>query len=102
LDWLGSDQLTWRDLKVIVRQSQADSALARAMNPDVHWGISELLLAEAVDTLHWLQWAKTKDAQYKRNMPKPVPRPGVDTSQYEVIGEAMEMDDLDRALGWAV
>lgn len=101
LDQLGTDDLTWPDLAAVVTEAPGDSALVRALNPDVHWGLTELLLAEAVDTLHWLQWSKTKDAKWGWNKPKPVPRPGVDTSEYEVIGEATDMDELDKALGWA-
>ncbi|MBP2211082.1 hypothetical protein JOJ87_001426 [Rhodococcus ruber] len=101
LDWLGTDDLTWRDLHVLVRQSGPDSALVRALNPDSRWDLHALLLAEAVDTLHDLRWMKTKDGHKNRNRPKPIPRPGVEIPEDEqVIGEAIEMDDLDTLLGW--
>jgi hypothetical protein len=54
-----------------------DSALFAAMFPDrAGWDKTNMLLAEIVDTLHWLQWAKTKAGQHNRDRPPPVPRPG--------------------------
>jgi hypothetical protein len=104
LDWLGSDQLSWRDLIVIVDGLANDpaSALVRAANPEHLWDIHALLLAEAVDTLHDLRWFETKDGQKGRNRPKRLPRPGVEEPEDEqVIGEATDMDDLDALLGWS-
>lgn len=73
-----SEQFNWRDLYVYVKHSRVDSELFRVMFPDRHgWDKTEQLLASAVDTLHWLQWAKTKDGQQNRNRPKQIPRPGV-------------------------
>jgi Family of unknown function (DUF5361) len=40
------------------------------------WTRTDMLLASAVDALHWLQWVKTKDGAKNRNRPKPIPRPG--------------------------
>jgi hypothetical protein len=55
----------------------ADSALFTAMFPDrAGWDKTTMLLAEIVDTLHWLQWAKTKAGQHNRDRPPLVPRPG--------------------------
>jgi hypothetical protein len=43
------------------------------------WTVNDHLLAQAVDALNYLAWAKTTDAQRKtpRNRPEPVPRPGM-------------------------
>jgi hypothetical protein len=47
------------------------------MFPDhAGWSKTTMLLAEIVDTLHWLQWVKTRDGQRNRGLPKRVPRPG--------------------------
>jgi hypothetical protein len=49
----------------------------RAMSPEqAGWTTTSMLLAELVDTVHWLQWTKTRDGQRGRNMPARVPRPG--------------------------
>lgn len=73
-----SERFNWRDLYVYVKHSRVDSELFRAMFPDRHgWDKTEMLLAEAVDTLHWLQWVKTKAGQRNQDRPKQIPRPGV-------------------------
>ncbi len=73
----------------------------RAQFPnDWRWQLSEQLLADAVESLRWLVWAKTKDAQHKRNMPKPIPRPGV--AGPERLGTAAPLDDMNAFLGWEV
>lgn len=67
------------------------------------WGVHEQLLAEAVDTLHWLQWSKTKDAASKppKNMPDPIARPGVKPRDREVIKfDVMTQDEALAWLGW--
>lgn len=104
---LGSDEFTWVDLKVVVLQNMHDNrtAIYRAMNPDTYmWGIQEQLLAEAVDTLHWLKWAKTKGATQKppQGMPEPIPRPGIKpTDSSEVIKfDVMTQDETLAWLGW--
>lgn len=54
----------------------------RAMAGDQYtdWGSTEYLLALAVDALHWLVWSKTEAAAKRGKPPKPIPRPGVDSS----------------------
>lgn len=68
------------------------------------WGIQEQLLAEQVDVLHWLQWAKTPDASKKppQNRPEQIPRPGVKPNkQVEVIKfDVMTQDEALAWLGW--
>ena len=45
-----------------------ESNLMRAMFPEqAGWNTNSMLLAELVDTVHWLQWVKTKDGQRNRN-----------------------------------
>lgn len=64
-----------------MRHSPPESALYKAMYPpdeDSLWGLPEMLLAEAADSLRWLVWAKTEDGQKNRNHPHPIPRPGVE------------------------
>lgn len=103
LRWLGTDLLTWRDLKIIVQHLSSTSALMQKMDPEnAVWGLQEYLLAEVVDTLHWLQWAKTKDAAAKppRNQPDPLPRPGTKPKTEFIKYDVMTQDDAIDWLGW--
>ncbi|MFZ2528394.1 MAG: DUF5361 domain-containing protein [Rhodococcus sp. (in: high G+C Gram-positive bacteria)] len=92
----------WSELKAVVKQSLRDphSSLFFAIAPDdAGWGKLEQLLAELVDTAHWVKWSKTTDAKFNRNHPKPIPRPGV--VKPERIGEdPIPMDEMDEWLGW--
>jgi len=78
------------------------------MFPDnAGWTNTDMLLAELVDTVHWLQWVKTKDGQRNQGMPPRVPRPGVTVARaglkpkaapLSVIKEKFDRpDDPDRA-----
>lgn len=97
---LGSDALTWRDLKVIVRCSPLDSALTRAKYPvEQQWQLSQQLLADMADSLRWLVWSKTTDAQHGRNRPDPIERPGVKSNK-ERIGSTASTEQLNSLLGW--
>lgn len=92
----------WSELKAVVKRALRDphSELFAALEPDAAgWGRLEQLFAELVDTAHWLKWSKTEDAKYRRNHPKPIPRPGVEKP--ERIGEEpIPMDEMDEWLGW--
>ena len=74
LDDLGSERLSWRDLKVIVtRMPPNRSALQQELGPqDAAWTLTNHLLAEVVDSLRLLLWAKTRDGHKNRNRPKPI------------------------------
>lgn len=67
--------------------------------PDASWQLSELLLAAAVDSLHWLVWSKTKGAKRGTGQPDPIPRPGVKPRR-ERIGTPASIDKIDQLLGW--
>lgn len=102
LRYLGTEDLTWNDLQAIVAWPDEDSALVRALRgDDWQWGLPEQLIAAAVDRLSLLVWFQTKDAQYRRNQPKPIPRPGI--AAPERIGDQpMSLADLNDFLGWEV
>lgn len=104
LDWVGSEVLSWRDLLVIVRQSPRDSAIARAVEPELaEWGLPEQLLALVADYLAWMQWAKTEDGAKGRRMPSQIPRPGVEPdAETRTFGsDPVALDELDAFLDWA-
>ena len=63
-----------RELLSWLEHLPADSALMRALNPDIAWGLPEQLLAGVVDVLTWANYQR---AGGKGPKPKPVPRPGV-------------------------
>lgn len=98
---LGSRRLSWRDLLVIMRNQPAkDSAVAAAESPaDAPWaGLEPHLLAEMVDMLHLLVWAKTKDASKGRGRPKPIERPG---NRPDRLGsKPLPLDEMKEWLGW--
>lgn len=92
---VGTDDFTWRDLYVFVKTSGWDDALTREMYPEhADWTPENMLLAEVVDSLHWLVWAKTENGSKNRNQPKPIPRPGVEEPEKRVKGEAVPIDQM--------
>ena len=95
------DGLSWRDLLVIVQnQPPNQSALVAVMDPEnAPWqSLEPHLLAEAVDMLHLLVWAKTKDASKGRGRPKPIERPG--TRPERMGKKPLPLDEMKAWLGW--
>ena len=76
---LGTDQLTLRDLWVIVRHAPRDSAL------------TALIVG--------LWWAKTTDAPKGRNRPDPVLRPGQTPPRMPLRGTVLPLDQMADILG---
>lgn len=69
------------------------------MNPKEHtWGLSELLIAEAVDALAVANWQR--GAGKRADYPKPIPRPGVRDDTERFGSEAIPIDDMAEFLGW--
>jgi hypothetical protein len=100
LDDVGSELFSWRELKVIVtRTPPSRSALSFEREPnDAAWDLNAHLLAEVVDSLRLLLWAKTKDGSKNRNRPKPVDRPG---RRPEKFGKKpLPLDLIRDWLGW--
>ncbi|WP_336086205.1 DUF5361 domain-containing protein [Nocardia sp. SSK8] len=92
--------MNWGDLKAIVGYSPRTSALYRARNRGEHeWHLDRMLLADMADSLRWLVWAKSADAQHGRNRPEPIPRPGVKPTA-ERIGSPMGIGNVNEFLGW--
>lgn len=99
LRWMGTPRLSWRDVWVVCTNAAPKTPLAVALNPKMAWDVQDYLLAEIADSQRWLVWAKTTDAQKKRNMPKPIPRPGVSESNGRVTDvRAMDVDALKAFL----
>lgn len=103
---VGTDDFSWHDLYVIVKRQPADSVLSRELqgedtDADSRWTLEAHLLAAAVDVLRWLQWTKTEDGEKRRNMPDPIPRPGVEPpgNKKQIKGTAEEVDVIVDWLG---
>lgn len=61
---------------MLIAHLPADSATSRSTRPDeVGWGITEYLLAEAVDALRAANWQRAGDK--KKPRPEPIDRPGL-------------------------
>jgi hypothetical protein len=93
LRWLDSptQDFTWRDLWVLVRNLGPDSATHVAVNgrEESEWTLANHLLAMIAENTSLAIWMKTTDAQKKppRNRPKPIFRPGVEDDSKQKIGK---------------
>lgn len=78
LRWLGTDQLTWRDLRVFVSNLPTTSALYRSrFGEKSRWGESEHLLAAIYDLLNVANYQRIVASGKKgAKKPRPIPRPG--------------------------
>ena len=74
LDRLGIDYSVTHAADLVVMLPQK-SRVMKAIDPANAWDWGEHLLADMVNRLRWLQWAKTKDGAKNRNHPKPVEAP---------------------------
>lgn len=97
---LGTTALPWDVFAAVIACLPTQSALGRKLNPDWMWGLPEMLAADIADSLRWLVWSKTADAQKKRNRPTPIPRPGV--KKPERLGDKTDLASMNEFLGWEV
>lgn len=104
IDDLGTPDLSWRDLWVLVTCAQPDTATFKALNPEWQHTLEVEFLRSMEYTSRWLQWSKTEDASKKRpvNVPKPVPlpwdaKPTLDESK----PSAVSIDEMNEFLGWS-
>lgn len=75
IDWLGTPELSWRDLWVILRQSPLTSAYRIArMGEAALWSRDTHLLADIFDVLAGANWQRAGKASAPK--PKPMHRPG--------------------------
>ncbi len=79
---------------MLVKYLPAGSALAREQAGEAaHWGLSEQLLASAVDALNGANWQRSGG---KGTRPKPVQRPGVGARRETFSGESVPLDEMKR------
>ena len=92
--------MNWRDLYVIVRNSDNGAVFKAIHGERAEWGLQDHLLARIGDTLDLLWWAKTEDATKNRNRPKPLPRPGItDDSKKQIGSGSLPVDAMREWLG---
>ena len=97
---LGTEALTWRDLKIIIElQPPEKSALARTKDPEeVAWGISEHLLAIIADSSRARVWQEGSGKA--RDKPKPIPRPGIENTEKTVYRyDVLPVNEMADFLG---
>lgn len=84
---LGTEKLSWYDLKIIVRHIEPGSPLHHAIAPEqARWATGEIvpyLLAHIADVLANANWQRANRPSAPR--PKPIPRPG-DNAQNKKYG----------------
>lgn len=97
---VGSERFSWRDFWVVMRWMPPEgSAMWREREPeDSPWTHQLMLLAEQIDLLSLLVWAKTKDGSRNRNRPKPYPRPGARPKKFGK--KPLPLDEMKEWLGW--
>jgi len=84
---------------VIVRHLPRSSALVREIEgEDSPWGLTEQLLAAAVDALNGANWQR--GGGKRKDKPKPIPRPGVEKDK-RFGKEAVSMEEMADWLGWS-
>lgn len=99
LRWLGTQELTWRDLIVIVRNSP--EIRTAVVGEDDAWGLREQLLAGLFDLLNVANWQRGGDDSKPR--PEPLKRPGVasaNTGETLAHGKAVSIEEMNARLGW--
>ncbi|MGW6284191.1 hypothetical protein [Streptomyces sp. NPDC055107] len=99
LDW-HRGRLTSRRLAVLVKHMPRDSAVAQEIHGEAsEWGVSDYLLAAAVDHLAAANWmfasVNTDEDADPPEAPVPVPRPG-DEADTEEPAEPLRPSDLAR------
>lgn len=93
--------LSWRRLEVLIGHLPREAATVRALvGESADWGVTEHLLAAAVDALHAANWQRSGRKGARR--PKPVRRPGdttsAETKQYKP-SRTFSPDEIDALFG---
>lgn len=107
LEWLGTERLTWIDLRDFVAWAPRDSAISRATNPR-WWVTEEVAFLRLVERqLRVLAWQQTKDGQANppRNAPWVIPFDAQEEREQreargELIADVMPRDELAARIGW--
>ena len=91
-------KMSWANMFALFKASPPYTAIHDAFHD--HWTLTDHLVATILDRTNVLLWTKTKDAHKKppRNMPKRIPRPGVDArpKQAHVAGTVVPIEEFLR------
>ena len=121
LRWLGdgTGRLNWRDLWVLLKQSDPDSPIGRQLSGRKgDWSIQEHLIAQVVDGLRAISWqigggTRPKPLQRPKLERQPAPPPQEESPSLPVgdpfkpdesgvfTGELTPLSELNEWLGWA-
>lgn len=107
LEWLGTEALSWVDLRDFIIWSPRDSAINRALNPQ-WWVTEEISYLRLVERqLRVLAWQRTADGQATppRNVPELIPLDEEEAraqreARGELIADVMPRDELAKRIGW--
>jgi hypothetical protein len=95
---LGTAELSWRDLWVLVRNVPQSSALGKARDPEGWmWDLPAFLMAGQFDALQGANWQRAGDPKAKR--PDPLPRPGVVPAEVRKPSTPTTIEKLRKRLG---
>ena len=102
LENLGTIDLSWWDLHVMISHAPRSSALIRVTQGEelAEWTAMHELLRSMEFSLRWLTWAKSKDGQKGINVPQPVDPPSKPKPK-PVMALASGNDDEPHVMGHA-
>ena len=90
-----------RHVAALVWGLPPEAALHRVADPEAaEWSLDSQLLAKIADELAVGNWLAS--GARRRDRPRPIPRPGVDTPQDEAVygrGAGLPLDEMDEWLG---
>lgn len=89
--------MSWRDLWVVVRNSGPDSALVRAIHPELSAWANGAVLADLVALVADLLAVANWQRQGKKSAPKPkrIKRPGAKTDEKKFGSAPIPVKDFD-------
>ncbi|MEV7212080.1 hypothetical protein AB0O31_03150 [Kitasatospora cineracea] len=93
---LHTGELTWRELRSLIRGLPPESRLRTALAGHRAWNSTEYLLADLFDVLAAANWQRTGDKNAPR--PKPYPRPAAVDRRADAATAAARAAARERAL----
>lgn len=91
---LGTEQLTWRDLRIFVMGAARESAYVRSVAGEAAaWGPVEHLLASLVDVMQLANWQRAGDRNARR--PEALQRPGVKAPGQQLGSDPIPVSQFD-------
>ncbi|MBJ8342775.1 hypothetical protein JGU71_28185 [Antrihabitans sp. YC3-6] len=99
LDRIGTADLSWWDVKCIIKHLPKTSALRQLRFPDDGWNLQAHLLAIVIDLLAGANWQRGGDKHASR--PKPMPRPGVGegrTASTKSVAQRIPLDQIKQRI----